>query len=50
MTGPKDPFGELAQAAIQIHELFVSFISAGFTEEQALRLTIAMLPRTGSES
>lgn len=30
---------ELATAAIQLHELFREFTRAGFTEDQALRLT-----------
>ena len=29
---------ELAQAAASLHELFVSYVEAGFTEQQALYL------------
>lgn len=29
---------QLALAAISLHEIFTSYLSAGFTEDQALRL------------
>ncbi|MFF9146338.1 hypothetical protein ACF1BN_15905 [Streptomyces sp. NPDC014861] len=32
------PFTKLAAGAIQIHELYVSLVHAGFTEAQALDL------------
>lgn len=35
----------LAISAIAIHEMFVSLVKAGFTEEQALELVKAMLTR-----
>lgn len=40
--GPGDPMTVAAEAAVQLHELFVSLISAGFTETQALTLIAAM--------
>lgn len=36
--GPADPFSELQQAAASLHELFVSYVGAGFTEQQAIYL------------
>jgi hypothetical protein len=35
---PEDPITELAAAAAQMHELFRSYVEAGFTENQALYL------------
>lgn len=35
---PSDPITELAQAAMQLHELFTAYVEAGFTEQQALYL------------
>lgn len=37
--GPEDPFqGRGHQMAISLHEMFTSFIAAGFTEAQAMSL------------
>ena len=33
----------LVQAASQAHELFLAFVEAGFTEEQAIKLVIGIL-------
>lgn len=35
---PNDPISELAAAASQLHELFISYVNAGFNERQALYL------------
>lgn len=35
---PQPPLTELAAAAVQQHELYRSWVDAGFTEEQALDL------------
>lgn len=35
---PKSPIGALLEAAISMHELYKSFVAAGFTEQQALYL------------
>jgi hypothetical protein len=35
---PEDPFGPLQEGAVQLHELFRSYVDAGFSEEQAMRL------------
>lgn len=40
---PVDPVTALAAAATQLHELYESYVAAGFTEEQALRLVVAAL-------
>lgn len=33
----------LIQAAVSLHEMYTSYVHAGFTEEQALRLVTAVL-------
>jgi hypothetical protein len=35
--------GELFTAAITLHEMFISLVEAGFTEEQAMELVKAAL-------
>lgn len=40
---PESALTELAAAAAQVHELYTSYLGAGFTEEQALRLVIAIM-------
>lgn len=39
---PRNPFGEMAAAAVQLHELFSSFVAAGFTRAEALEIMIRM--------
>lgn len=41
--GPKNPISALLEAAISMHELYVSFVAAGFTEAQALTLVAQTL-------
>jgi hypothetical protein len=36
---PRDPFTELMSAAVSMHEMYVTWVTAGFTEEQAFKLT-----------
>ena len=38
MTEPEDPITQLATAAVSLHELYLSFSGAGFSEHQALDL------------
>ncbi|MEU6725485.1 hypothetical protein ABZ917_17400 [Nonomuraea wenchangensis] len=38
MPDPEDPITQLAAAAVSLHELYTSFIAAGFSESQALYL------------
>lgn len=40
---PTDPMTALAQGATQMHELYDSYVRAGFTEDQALQISIAVL-------
>jgi hypothetical protein len=37
--GPPDPFGPMAESAVQPHQVFRSYVDAGFTEQQAIYLT-----------
>ncbi len=43
MSEPRDPLGTLADAAISQHEMYLSWIEAGFTPEEALELTKAVI-------
>ena len=36
----------LKVAAIQMHEIYVSFLEAGFTEDQAIELTVRVTLRS----
>ncbi len=38
MPEPTDPITQLGEAAAQSHELFTSYLNAGFSESQALYL------------
>jgi hypothetical protein len=40
---PEDPITQLAAAAAQLHELYASYIEAGFTEPQAFDLVKTIL-------
>ena len=39
---PGDPIGTLLEAALSLHELFLAYQRAGFTEEQAFELVKAI--------
>lgn len=41
--GPNDPITDLAAMAVQLHELYESYLAAGFTEHQALYLVGRMV-------
>lgn len=43
MNPPGLNFTPLTQAAGQMHELFMAYVEAGFTREEALQLLIGML-------
>lgn len=43
MPEPEDPITQLAAAAVQLHELYNSYVAAGFTEAQAFDLVKAIL-------
>jgi hypothetical protein len=38
MPEPQEPLTALAEGAAQMHEMFLAYIQAGFTEQQALYL------------
>lgn len=42
-TEPESPITLLAQAAIQMHELYRAYVDAGFTQDQAMHLVIAIM-------
>lgn len=39
------PLGTLHTAAIAMHELYVSFVAAGFTEDQAMQVVIEVVKK-----
>lgn len=41
METPEIPFGVMAEFAITLHEHFQGMVNAGFSEDQALAITIA---------
>lgn len=43
MPEPEDPITQLAAAAVQLHEAYLAYLNAGFTEEQAFSLTKTIL-------
>jgi hypothetical protein len=43
VSDPEDPITQLAAAAAQVHELYLSYIEAGFTEAQAFDLVKTIL-------
>lgn len=45
---PNDPVSALAEGAAQMHELFSSYVNAGFTEQQALYLVGQLLRQGGA--
>lgn len=48
-----DPFTPMAAAASQMHEMFLAYVEAGFTRDEALRLIIGIItagiPKQGDE-
>lgn len=44
---PQDPMGALAEAAVSHHEMYISWINAGFTEEQAFELLVNVVSNMG---
>lgn len=40
---PADPMTQLAEGAAQGHELFMSYVDAGFTRQEALAILIGIL-------
>jgi hypothetical protein len=40
---PQDPITALVQAAASVHEMFLAYLAAGFTEQQALYLIAQVL-------
>lgn len=45
---PESPLTTFVEAAAQIKEMFDSFIEVGFTEEQAIQFTLAILKNSGN--
>lgn len=45
-----DPFNNLAVSAIAMHDMFESYVEAGFQEDHALRLVAYMVIEAGVRS
>lgn len=43
MTTPQDPMTILATGAAAQHEIFMAYVTAGFTRQEALSIIIAMI-------
>lgn len=41
--GPEDPMTSLAEGAASLHELFMAYVNAGFSRDEALRITIGII-------
>ena len=46
MTEPQDPITALAAGAAQLHELYLAWVEAGFSDGQAMQMMCAMLMGT----
>ena len=40
---PRDPFSPLMNAAVQMHEMVVQFVAAGFTRKEAIHIMLESL-------
>lgn len=40
---PTDPITDLAAAAVQLHELYESYVAAGFTGAQAMQMVCTII-------
>jgi hypothetical protein len=49
-SGPPDPLAGMGMAFVQLHEMFVQMVRAGYTEIQALRLQGEMLAAAQARS
>ena len=45
MNGPVEPPADLRQSAVAMHQMFIAYVDAGFTETQALELVKQFIPR-----
>jgi hypothetical protein len=43
MLSSDEPFSNLVEAAVGMHEIFVTYVQSGFTENQALKLIAYIL-------
>jgi hypothetical protein len=41
--GPQDPMSALATEAIQVHELFSAYVSAGFSRQESMQLVVSII-------
>ena len=50
-TGPLDPISGLAAGAAATHELFLAYVGAGFTRQEALTILIGIIrSKSGDKS
>jgi len=46
---PRDPFSPLMNAAVQMHEMVVQFVQAGFTRQEAIHIMLESLKNARDE-
>ncbi|WP_199546573.1 hypothetical protein [Streptomyces sp. N35] len=50
MSEPQDPITGLVADAVQVHEIYLAYVQAGFTEQQALELKTFLVACLGGRS
>lgn len=46
---PANPFGQIVEGAIGLHEMYVSYVAGGFTRSEALELLALIITRSHRE-
>jgi hypothetical protein len=46
---PRDPFSPLMNAAVQMHEMVLQFVQAGFTRREAIHIMLQSLKNSGCD-
>lgn len=41
--GPEDPFGPVAEAAVQLHELKKTLVESGFSDAEAMQIILQVI-------
>lgn len=40
---PESPMSELDESAVMLHETFLSYVNAGFTREESIKIIISLM-------
>lgn len=49
LAQPANPFSQMTEGAIGLHEMYTSYVEAGFTRSEALELVARVLVYSGRE-